>query len=965
MKKLDSNEYYSSRDNSSFSEYKVFKAEEYYVQEAVDHKMEDFKVNEIASSFNDGKNESTSLSSNDLQKQLKEAENSQTAQTSTSSASSSSSTTASTSSSASTAATATGTAASTAATAAVVVTAIVSTSSIISLGIKEIAKKQGDNYISLRMDFDNFAEADEEYGIENRDYRLILKDKDGNEVMNYLAYEGEHEYLFPNLKNNSEYTAELTAFSNTATATSTYYSQAFKTEDYSAPAALFDEFKESFSFDYEYKTVTYNAGIYISDLQNDADGFFTILTSNGGTQDMCEEINEDDNFMYCSFNNIKGDSFKIQTYGIIEGQQELLLEKIVGVPFPEDWDSVTPKVALEATIDNIESSIGDIVVSGSCTEFFDPGDYSVKFTLHYGPTQADTVVDSYLDFVDDDHTQFRASIELPYGVKSYDVQITYEYNGSTFVVLDQKNNEYSVDQSVYGATLNTPSIKESDYVDMTYEYMSDSVEINVKTDFALNDPTVDIFDYDVYLILADNDEVYQSQTQSSSPYATFTNVEAGNAYYLRYELYGWFSDGRHLYQTIEDSSKIVDITKPLLEIGDELIPHDGHFDISYDATLPSNLTNCELQLSVYLDEEMDQVYHIDILNNPNGLAELTTLTAISGEVRIEYDLVFKFGYDSNSVINFGEKNYTIVNNIEILDLMIDIASNSASNSYIGEVNFSYLSADGYTVSIMNQDYSQIGSGDLKEKILFNGMDDTTSEITVIVYEASNEVASKIFSISYPDKNALEYNFSCVNPGEMILTYNDDGTINVYREVNFEDKNNANISYSASLVSDSSYDGSLSTYVPTYSYREFTTDNVSVIEDIPLAYASFLYELRVQPDLAKDIYYIFFKETPSGGIELDDPYYTYDPTETEGQYLLTIYSNGAMGDSLTIEGTPYVWDSYPSATEYMYQVTVTGEPAGKEVTVNYNPYYHDPTSITEKGITLKGSIYRETTFTIMV
>lgn len=969
MKKADQNEFNSYKDNSDYSEFKHFKAEQYYVKENAHITKENFYVKE----FSDGtkskiKNHENSLDLNDLESQVNSPNVAESISTPSSTITSSTTTTAQV-------AAQTSGVASTATVGASVAGAVVGlgvittaiTAVIVNIGVKEKEHQIGTDYIALNLDLDSFKEADESLGEEDRSYKLIVYNDEENKVCERDAFEGEHTYLFPNLKRNQRYTAEVVAYSKSNSEKTSYWNYDFSTPEESEPAAVYDEFETKFAFDSVFKTTSFTTGIYISDEFNKLSYVDLCLKDNKGYTTYYGEMSED-GYLRNTFSNISGDSFDLSVFATVNGEYSEIFKKHFNIDFPSGWDDIVAKPTLSIEGLTHEETVRSVKISGNCKEnrIID-GDYSG--TIYFLDSDGNVHYEECVPLeMNDDHDEFSVETMVPYNLSSYYLVISSFENGFENNFYTSPTYSYNFNHDEFGASMVTPDL-DNENVDIIF-YGEDSIYIEVDTEFELANNDNDFYFYNAYLIDSDTGDVLKSIKNSQDRYCVFGEVESNHNFDIKYELMATFADGNHLFDDIVCGNPHYYET-PELDISDNLGIKNGHYTVDYDAAIPPYVYYMELQLSVYVDDNMDQVYHEDITNSPSGTIELTTLSATSGTIRIEYDLVFNVkNGTSSSVLNFGEKYYNASEKLVIDNLTIGEFSSNSPSSFTGRVQFDGIFDNNRKLKIEDDNGNVLYNDGFENDITFESDDVEIEKLSFVLLDSNGIEITKISKdIEFIDYSSLSYSIQCPNPGDSTVTYNDDGTINLYRNVNFVDNTGGHVSYSASLYSDMNYDSNTGKYSYVYSYQNFTQDKVSAIEDIDIdstnGYVCFIYEVRYQPNLDDNVYYTFFTETPSGSISKEKEGYYYGQNDDGPGYRLTIYNTGIIDNKLLIDGVEHQFKDYDSDTNYMQIYDTTVDITNSEIIIYANCYYNSSCvyALEETGKQLKGNIYFEMKYTV--
>lgn len=207
---------------------------------------------------------------------------------------------------------------------------------------------------------------------------------------------------------------------------------------------------------------------------------------------------------------------------------------------------------------------------------------------------------------------------------------------------------------------------------------------------------------------------------------------------------------------------------------------------------------------------------------------------------------------------------------------------------------------------------------------------TEDVITYTMYMSNDagDVLSNAISITVDTTVAIpliDYHMNYPNPGDLGVTYNDDGTINIYINTNFESDDDS-VYYTITL-------GGIQ-----YASR----DKVARIEHIPDESYPLIYDVCIDID---GVRYSIFNTTPSG--MANDSYMYYDSSLTDKVLSLRLSGStypdtsyirlvSSTGEEIVLTESDFVYDS-----EYdNYDVTVEFNEYAEEVTIYLmaNPYH---------------------------
>ncbi len=205
------------------------------------------------------------------------------------------------------------------------------------------------------------------------------------------------------------------------------------------------------------------------------------------------------------------------------------------------------------------------------------------------------------------------------------------------------------------------------------------------------------------------------------------------------------------------------------------------------------------------------------------------------------------------------------------------------------------------------------------------------EITYTLYLTNTEgdVLSNEVSITVDTSEAVptpDYHFVCLNPGDVSVTYNDDGTVNLYINTQFQ-SDNKDVYYQITV-------GGI---------RYVSRDKIAVLEGLPDQSYALQYDICVDVDGAP---YSIFHETPSG--MANEPYFYLNSSLTEKTLSLQLYKEAQHldlnnvvlisenGEEIVLTEADFAYNE-----EYgTYDVVAQFEQAPAYVTVRVmgNPYH---------------------------
>ena len=269
-----------------------------------------------------------------------------------------------------------------------------------------------------------------------------------------------------------------------------------------------------------------------------------------------------------------------------------------------------------------------------------------------------------------------------------------------------------------------------------------------------------------------------------------------------YEFIGWDKDLNIITKDIEFNAVFKEIEKPLI-FNDPTI-------ILEDKLVLSGVDEYELYYMINTDnEDLEQFKSIIFdITYSDGTNELITIKefiineinilklnvpSFSNNININYTLEYERNNDTNTKFVNGIKTYELTNEYYLTRKLV---SNEYSKSAILEFNYHFID-ENITIAVKDKETDEVVLMDLYSNRI-TLYPDASASIKEYSYYLSNIDKTPIetetnVSIDCTEVTG-EYNFNYINPSDAVVTYNDDGTINIYLGTTFE-TNDPNIYYS--------------------------------------------------------------------------------------------------------------------------------------------------------------------------
>lgn len=979
MKKVDSGEYYDGKQLNTFAEFKPFRAEEYYSSELSKSPPEIKSPCEHFGEHYTSENTSTNnTDSNELRNQLDRMRqsdpHSQGSADTSSSASSSSSSVSSASSTSSAASGGVAAAGASSAVAAVIILAVVTVGLFINLG-KYIRTFLGMDYLTVTVDMDEFIHENKEAAGLCANNFTIEYETQGT-AKRIVMQSGKHTYLITGLTPGEPFTYKIIC-TDPSVSSSDYYSQTLTAPVYSEPTGVWDELNNIISFDSKTKTASLSYSVFLSDYEHkypDAT-FYICSTEQSEPSNMKNVICSSSSLDNNNFFKGMADGIAYQNlYLYIVGENEqncqvFLFTHTLNTDLPNDWavsppsgdntDNTPPEddppyedngpiFEIDKTFETDQSNLDRILLEGKLTGF----DYNYSFCVSVTQYNSDGQIidrpcEAYLD-IDYQTMMYHIECNAYYGVSAY------QY---TIYIIDENGHEVTVFLSDV-ITITAYRDFEATYKKLSPSYATISyhegyIEINVDPEFYTQSP--DIFSYKLQVI-----------NSSGNLFGEYCGTEPATIYIYNCEnldmiSFVYYDCYEYMGTQIEYASYNTEGIpfKPVNFVLSDTIGFDGrYFTVSY---------TCDTIYS-YSDISVD----MDIIGNnimctknfgSVSSSGIITFSEISGEpgqatvsVHVSYidsngtshelpteDLTYDFSYK----FSVTSVNADLSTGKDTIPIMIKFDNAFINNTYLvsvtdslGYVNITVPITDGYCY--------------------FNSIPDgSDDELTITVKNTVGTVwGTYTYTISSTEASAnytAPSMLSCVNPGNALVTYNADGTINIYRKVMFS-CTNENVYLNAFIYGNYTDDEQTGRRIFGDCYDVISRSTYAIIENIPIKNYMLLYYIMFDYD---GVSYTMYTEMPSGSIEFPDSYanayVSISNNQTTVSVLLQEY--GSLENRIKVNGVEYQYTTYNDSFDSNFILVIDGEHYIQSVTIYFNPYTDDYDSI-NGDITLKGSLYNE-------
>lgn len=945
MKYVDKGEFYSPKEDSRFFEAISFNNERFDVNENKNDSKEFINIKESINEEEINKNNSskkTKKDSDNLKELTKKVDkvNNLTHAVSESTAVISASS------------------ASVIVTAAAVIVSIASNGSLFTDISKYITNNIGNDYALVDINMNKILNEDEKlYGLKAEDF-LIRFDNEG-EVLEIEVKEGSHKYLIPNLKINTSYSYDLVCKKTLLGGESSYKKEQFVTTDNSEPKGIFDELNTKTIYDEESSLYSSYYQIYVSDYfdavsnpvlyvseekQDDINNFSSIIYSN--------EFIEEDNFMKGIINSVKNEKLYFYLTGYIDDEYVLLMEETYNTGIDPNYVlPVQPALVIDENNIDIIMNPDDITVSLFASYIDIDKEFFAYFSTYDEDEQEmSSVLEADFIYNPDNNMISLYSGPLDYGLKYFSYDIYYiDEEDNMIVVYSSGKQLYTGDQSYQATFLKlSPSM-----VDITYydSYFLISADVNFTSSYSC-------FYYEL-LVVNDDGMIFGSYSGQDKAEIEINDINIGSINFI-YNEYGSFNDLEKLYASYNEVG--YQLLYPSLSINNEIRFENDYFIIDYNCLMDFDYSSSRIEF--YLDNGINTYTYNVIEVKPSSYLSLNQYDGEYGLTSVSAKLYFVDNKTNNQekMIEFSFGQFDLSYSYTLEKISADIAPNYDSvPTQIGiSIYSNYVLPSSYKINITSEDYSINLMKDLSNVTYFNDLAmDSVTTINISIVGSSNNVYYGPFTYTIDpvsvNSNYVSPTVYSVNPGDSVVTYNDDGTINLYRKVNFIQEDNPNVYFNCMIYSSSEVDYATGETIYTNRFDSYADNNYSIIENIPLDTYIFCY---IQEFLYNGVYYLMYKETPSGTVKIDFSSISV-MVETNGNDTIFNISNSyyfSLDNYVSINGTLYTFDTFDSSNENMYTCTVSNLaeiPSEIYIKASEYSYNYDSYSL---DITMKGNKY---------
>ncbi len=812
----------------------------------------------------------------------------------------------------------------------------------------------GMDYFSLTIDMEGI-KSENEGNFVIGDYYIEISI--GDETKKIDVIDGKNTYLVTGLEPDRLYKYNFMGNDSNDEIT-TYYTGKVNTKTFSEVTGVYDDLNSSLTFDEHTKTARLCYSVYLSNYNKEyLDASFYICNNKQANIDNIKDLlhtnkilNEDD-FFKGTLEGITSDEIYLYIIAINNNQLELLFEKEIKISYPETWGKLnSPVLIVNSSTETSTLTIDTIKVDGT----LDLLDNTYRFiaSVKQYNNQNTELANEYVDVrIDSENMTYSLITNAYYGVKTYQYVICYvDENNELIEVYTSNILTYDVSQQ-FNATYTKVSPSEA-----LIEYYEGYIKIKVDPQF-----TSSCSNLYYKLEVTNSDGILLGQYSGTEEALIVINdYQSLDIITFEYIDCGRFVNSEKeysRYQIVGSSFSYPEVT-----FFPELRFNGNYFEVTYECNMIYDLSNASMDLFINTSTN-SYTKHISSVLSSDVLV-LDMLSGEDGEMTITGILTFKDNQADNAIheININQAFYTIDYQL-ITKVTVDLNYElQIYGEYDGTLpvtlDFSYYLPSDYKIKIteavnsIDEEITLTNSYNINlNEFLGDG------EIVIQVLDALGEPCLEpqtfVVSKSLAKENYVSPTTNSVNPYDAVVTYNSDGTINIYRNMMFS-SSSPNIYYNARLVW--SDEESASDDVIVKYYDIIGTDKYAIIENIPNRIYSFVYDYLFDYN---GVTYLMYEETPSGTIYIKDENF-YAEVSRDGistNLSIVINQNGELDNRIKVNDIEYTYTSYDDVWNTNPQLIIDGEIEIISIVIYHSSYSTNYDAYLEE-IEMLGTKYRE-------
>lgn len=966
MKTVDAGEFFSAKQENHFSEYRCFPAEEYYASETAKSPAE---VVTIPESFHEQSTaakkpeDASGLDTGELRRQYEQLSHPHTsapAHTASSAAGSAAASGASASASVSAVAVA------------VIVFVVASVGLFAGLGAF-FGLDTGMDFVTITVNMDEvLASEDAFFGLSADDFTIEVQTENGTEIIQPLS--GTHTYLVTGLAPNKSYTYSLICSHPSFASDPVCYTDTVSTLASGEPTGVYDEINSRLLYDDDTQMASLTYAVYLSDYRHTC-GRATLYLCTAEQSDFLhigdivytdDTPGEDGFFRGTAYELPEGTLYLYLVGETAEGDETkatVLCSRQMQIEYPADW--VHLFLTVDEGAETLLCSPGEISVRGLLT-VQDP-----TVTLGASIRQYDRD-GNLLDNIDGDlalpedgvssadgttgtSMNYAICCGAYYGVATYDYVIyTVGEDLERVPVYESPRKTFTADQSF------TATYTKVSPADATLTYYEDHITVSISPGFTTEYEGIYYYRWEITNSAGEVYGSYDGYTDEAASIDLY-GCTGLDALLFVYTDCASFQDREIAYATYEEVGAAIGIPTVTLS---ETSGFDGqYFTLSYTCDMVYDYANASLDLSIEMDTGdgiTTIVKHIDSVA-ASGVVILDNLTGEPGNVSVTATLSFRDNQSDGAThtLDCGTAFYDLRYRFSVTGVYADISQGASTIPVT--MKFDCQIPSSYSISIMDKENEIYITVPPTNEYYFDEVPmDTVSTLTVQVVDKEGNPfgEASTYTVSQSDaftNYTVPYMF-CVNPGDAVVTYNDDGTINIYRKIDFS-SSDSRIYYNAFIYNSSETDADGRT-IYTGAYDCIGRDTYAVLENLPLQDYFFHYYIMFAYE---GVDYIMNMDWPSGGVTVSENPGTATVSQSGGSTTvqITVHDYGKIDNKILCDGTEY---TYTGADDTEPTLVIDGEEAISDVVIFFTAYDANYDAYSTE-IVLKGSRYRATTLTI--
>lgn len=544
---------------------------------------------------------------------------------------------------------------------------------------------------------------------------------------------------------------------------------------------------------------------------------------------------------------------------------------------------------------------------------------------------------------------FILTFDVSYGIKSFDYYICYEGEDLIEIYRSQKI-DYNGNQD-FNATYNKIEPK-----DAKITYLSDGISIEIDTSFTSNKENL----FYKVEVLNSLEEVLAYYEGVDKAVIKMTSIDALDKIFFRYTSCGTFNGEKHNFESFLTEGIV--FSYPTLTFDEKAIHNGTSFEIGYSLNMAYDYSLATIELSVIKDDIEQANLSINSLKS-NGTIDLGIVEEL-GAVSILSSITFKT-YEGNI--------YTITNESITCDLLysfevkkMEIDGTDYSDNMPMTIFFDNKIPSSYKLHITDETNGideLINSTDVYYRVL-----DKNNEYTINIQAEDSEgnsfgnLFSYNISLALANDNYVAPTYMVSpNPGDATVTYNEDGTINMYRKVSVEGLPE-NEYINAFIYSSCTNDAETGRPIYENGYDVITRSEYANIENIPFANYIFKYYEVMEYN---GITYLIACNWPSGMVEPTSISATATSSSDGEKTVIsvTILNSYNVINKINVDGVDYEYTSYENQYDSNPQLILDGNIEINQINIYLKDYYNDYDTFSNE-IEIKGSPEMEITINML-